>query len=155
MTVGTAGTVSAVKATTDLAGAKEGEATSTESTEVQRQEFKLTKFIDKASPKLYQFLANGKTIPEIQLTVRNEAEGQARTEYLVIVMTNVMVTSVNASGGGGDRPTETLTLSFAKVKVIYTEQDSSGAPVGDPTGFDLELQRTSHDTTMAIINNMR
>ncbi|MCH7705683.1 MAG: type VI secretion system tube protein Hcp, partial [Chloroflexi bacterium] len=102
MTVGTAGTVSAVKATTDLAGAKEGEATSTESTEVQRQEFKLTKFIDKASPKLYQFLANGKTIPEIQLTVRNEAEGQARTEYLVIVMTNVMVTSVNAGGGGGD-----------------------------------------------------
>ncbi|MCH7706088.1 MAG: hypothetical protein IIB33_03475, partial [Chloroflexi bacterium] len=66
-----------------------------------------------------------------------------------------MVTAVNAGGGGGDRPTETLTLSFAKVKVIYTEQDSSGAPVGDPTGFDLELQRTSHDTTMAIINNMR
>lgn len=154
VTVGTAGTVSTDESTIDPAGTREGEASSTESTEVQRQEFKLTKFIDKASPKLYQFLASGNTMPEIQLTVQNEAEGQARTEYLIIVMTNVMVTSVNASGGGGDRPTETVTLNFAEIKWTYIEQDSSGAPVGEPTGFDLEL-RASHNTTMAIINNMR
>lgn len=155
VTVGTGEAVSIIEATSDLAGTKEGEATSTESTELQRQEFKLTKHIDKASPKLYQALANGTTIPEMQLTVRNEAEGQARTEYFVIVMKNVMITSVHSGGGGGDRPTETVTLNFAEIQWTYIEQDSSGAPVGDPTGFDLELQRTSHDTMMAIINNMR
>ncbi len=154
VTLATAGMVSTGEATTDPAGTREEETTSTESAEVQRQEFKLTKHIDKASPKLYQALASGTITPETQLTVRNEAEGQARTEYLVIVMTNVMVTSVNA-GGGGDRPTENVTLNYSEIKRTYIEQDSSGAPVGDPTGFDLELQRTSHDTLKAIINNMR
>jgi type VI secretion system secreted protein Hcp len=155
VTVGTTGTDSAVEATTDSIGTREGEVTPTESTEVQRQEFKLTKHIDKASPKLFQALANGTVTPEMQLTVRNEAEGQARTEHMIIVMTNVIVTSINSGGGGDDRPTETVTLNFTEIEWTYIEQDSSGAPVGDPTGFDLELRGASHDTAMGIIRNMR
>ena len=115
-------------------------------------DFSLTKYIDKASPKLYVALASREEIPEVRFTV--QAQGAKKTEYLVITMTKVIVTSASNGGGGdGDRPTESITLNFAAVKVVYQELDPEGAPVGDPVEY--EVQKVSHDTQMGIIRNLR
>jgi type VI secretion system secreted protein Hcp len=37
-------------------------------------------------------------------------------------MDNTIVSSVSVSSGGGDRPTETITLNYSKIKWDYTEQ---------------------------------
>jgi type VI secretion system secreted protein Hcp len=115
-------------------------------------DFTVTKYLDKASPKLYQALSTGEEIAEIRLTV--QAQGAKKTEYLVITMTKVLVTSANSGGGGdGDRPTESVSLNFEKIKVTYTELDSEGGPVGGP--LEYEAVKASHDTAKAIIQNIR
>ena len=61
--------------------------------------------------------------------------GETPLIYLVIKMTEVMVTAVSTGGSGGeDRLTENVTLNFAKVEVTYTPQDKTGK-AGDPIPY--------------------
>jgi type VI secretion system secreted protein Hcp len=93
------------------------------------QDLALTKFVDKASPKLLEACSGGRHIPVATLTVRKA--GSQPLEYIVIEMQDVRVSSVaTGSEGGEDRLTENVTLSFGQVKVTYTEQDADGKPVG-------------------------
>jgi type VI secretion system secreted protein Hcp len=97
---------------------------------VEIQDLTLTKYVDKASPKLMEYCSNGRRIPEAMLTVRKA--GSQPLEYVVIEMQNVLVSSVfTGSEGEGDRLTENVTLNFGQVKVVYTEHDSDGKPVGN------------------------
>lgn len=96
---------------------------------VEIQDLTLTKFVDKASPKLMQACSDGRPIPEATLTVRTA--GTDPLEYLVIEMRDVRVSTVSTgSEGGEDRLVENVNLNFGQVKVTYTEQDSDGKPVG-------------------------
>ena len=81
--------------------------------------------LDKASPKLLVFSASGEHIPKVVLTVRKA--GTDPQEYLKITLEEVLVSSVKQSGSG-DRPTETVTLNFAKIQTEYTPQNSDGSP---------------------------
>ena len=93
------------------------------------QDISVTKYVDSASPVLMLYCANGDHFSAGTLTVRKA--GKKPLEYLVINMTDVMVTSVSTGGSGGeDRLTENITLNFAASKVEYKEQkkDGSGAP---------------------------
>jgi type VI secretion system secreted protein Hcp len=87
---------------------------------VQWDPIVLAKFIDKASPKLMRVVATGEHLPGAVLTLREDN----KHEYLVIDMTDVVITSYQVSGsaGSGDRPTETLSLNFSEVEVVYTER---------------------------------
>ena len=90
------------------------------------QDLHLTKYVDKSSPNLMLYTANGKHFPTATLTVRKASENPL--EYLVITLTNVLVSSVSTGGSGGeDRLTENVTLNFAQVKVEYKEQTEKGA----------------------------
>ena len=104
---------------------------------VNVQDLSFTKYIDKSSPELMLAACNGKHIPEAKLTVRKAGENPL--EYLIITMTDVLVSSVSTGGSGGeDRLTENVTLNFAKVKVNYTEQTEKGAPGDKPQmGWDI------------------
>jgi type VI secretion system secreted protein Hcp len=54
--------------------------------------------------------------------------GENALEYLTITMENGIISSVNTGGSGGeDRLTETVTLNFAKFKVVYTPQKPDGS----------------------------
>lgn len=100
---------------------------------VNVQDLSLTKYIDSGSPSLQLACCNGKHFPEALLTVRKAGENPL--EYLVIKMSEVMITSVSTGGSGGeDRLTENVTLNFAKVEVTYTPQDATGK-AGDPIPF--------------------
>jgi len=64
-------------------------------------------------------------------------------EYLIITMTEVLVTSISTGGSGGeDRLTENVTLNFAKVKVEYTEQTATGG-AGDKPKMTWDMQKNT------------
>lgn len=101
------------------------------------QDISITKYTDSASAALLMAALNGKHIKEAKLTVRKA--GEKPLEYIKITLTDVLVSSVQAGGSGGeDRLTENLSLNFAKIKFEYFVQDKSGGgkPAGE-TGWDV------------------
>lgn len=72
-----------------------------------------------ATPQLAAHCANGKHLKSTVLNgYRPDAKG-AQTKYLTIKLTDVLVTSVQMSEGGGNAPTVGIVLDFAKID--YTE----------------------------------
>lgn len=102
------------------------------------QDIQVTKYVDKSTPNLIGACCTGKHYKQAKLTVRKA--GATPVEYLVITMSDLLVSSVSTGGSGGeDRLTENITLNFAKVSVEYTPQakdGSAGATV--ETGFNIE-----------------
>lgn len=93
---------------------------------VRVEDMNLTKYCDTASPNLMKACCKGTHISECVLTVRKA--GDKPLEYLVITMTDCIVSSVSTGGTGGtDQLTENLVLNFAKVKVSYTPQKKDGS----------------------------
>jgi type VI secretion system secreted protein Hcp len=89
------------------------------------QDFNFTHYLDKASPALMTACATGEHIQDATITVRKAGEDER--EYLVIQMTDVLVTSVSTSGSEGDTPMEAVALAFAKIDLEYTPQKSDGS----------------------------
>lgn len=90
------------------------------------QDFSFTKYIDKATPGLITSIAGGQAIANAKLTVRKA--GEKPLEFLLVELSNVVVTSLSTGGSGGeDRLTENVTLNFASAKVTYTPQKADGS----------------------------
>ena len=104
------------------------------------QDLTFTHHIDKASPLLMKACATGQHIPTSTLTVRKAGKGQQ--EYLVIKMTDVIITSV-VSSGAVDAPTaESVALQFAKVDLEYKPQKPDGSPdVGIHFKYDITANK--------------
>jgi type VI secretion system secreted protein Hcp len=93
---------------------------------VNVQDLSFTKWVDLSTCKLLTATCSGKHYPEATLVVRKAGENPL--EYLKIKMTDVLITSVQTGGSGGeDRLTENVTLNFAKVAVDYQAQKKDGA----------------------------
>lgn len=102
------------------------------------QDVSVTKWVDKASPNLLMFCANGTQFPEAKLTVRKA--GTTPLEYIIVTMVDCIITSVSTGGSGGeDRLTENVSLNFAKVKFEYTAQKQDGSADGAaiPMAWDI------------------
>src|SRR5215467_11230639 len=99
----------------------------------------ITHYIDKASPNLLKMCATGEHIKEATLTQRKQGKGQQ--EYLLIKLTDVMVSSVQ-DGGTGDQLTENFTLAFAKVDLEYKPQKADGSlDAGIHFKYDIKAQK--------------
>lgn len=86
----------------------------------------VTKYIDRASPTLLLNTMNGKHIGTGQLVVRSA--GEKPLEYLKIDMKEILITSLNTGGSGGeDRLTETISLNFGSYKLTYTPRRPDGS----------------------------
>jgi len=97
------------------------------------------KVVDKATAKLFLACCQGKHFSKGTLTVR-EAGGDSPVDYLVMDFTQLFVDSISWGGAsGGDKPSESLSFSFASVKMTYQEQQSagSGQKAGE-AGWDLQ-----------------
>ena len=89
-------------------------------------DFNFTHHVDKASPVLFRMCATGEHIKEATITARKAGKGQQ--EYLVIKMSDVIVTSVQMGGGADAGSTaENVALRFAKVDLEYKPQKQDGA----------------------------
>ncbi len=109
---------------------------------VNVQDLSFTKFVDLSSTSLMLAVANGKHISKATLVVRKAGENPL--EYITIVMTQVLVTSLSTGGSGGeDRLTENVSLNFAKAEVTYKEQGKDGkAAGGTPFKWDIAANTT-------------
>lgn len=106
---------------------------------VSFQELSITKSMDKSSPKLFEALATGKHLKEAKLVLR----GSSSMEYLVITLSDVLVSSYSTGGSSSeDRPTESISLNFAQIKMSYVEQDAKGSPgAAVEFGWDLKANK--------------
>lgn len=105
---------------------------------VSVHDISITKHVDKSSPALMLFCANGKHIANGLITVRKA--GEKPLEYMKIKLADIIISSVQHAGhGGSDLLTENVTLNFAKFWVEYQEQkaDGTGQPGGD-MGWDVK-----------------
>ena len=104
---------------------------------VSFRDFTLTKYLDKATPKLMLATASGQHIAQAVLTVRRS--GVTPFEWLKITFTDVVVTSVSTGGSTGEtRLTENISLAFTKVLVEYTLQKPDGG-VGEKVSFNWDI----------------
>lgn len=95
----------------------------------------LMKFLDSATPKLFELVTRGTHTPKAELIVRKE--GDARFDYLRITLEDVRVSSLQLSAAT-DRPSESVSLSFGKVTVEYRPQSPTGSGLTwIPASWDL------------------
>ena len=104
-------------------------------------DFTFTHHVDKASPALMRACATGEHIKDATITVRKAGKGQQ--EYLVIKLTDVLVTSVSMSvSAEGDATSEGVALVFAKVDLEYKPQKPDGSlDVGIHFQYDLKANK--------------
>ncbi len=96
---------------------------------VNIQDLSLTKYVDKSSPLLMLNCARGSHIATATLYVL-KAGATKNNQYIKIIMTDVLVTSVSTGGSGGeDKLTENISLNFAKVEFDYSS-DGTDATTG-------------------------
>ena len=101
-----------------------------------------THFVDKATPILMQSCANGTHMKEATITYRKAGKGQQ--EYLVVKLNDIIVTSVqHAHGGdGSSKPSENVSLAFAKVAFEYKPQKADGSlDAGVHFKYDIKAQK--------------
>lgn len=87
-------------------------------------DFNFTKLLDKASPLLYSYAAQGRHIPTAVLTLRKS--GPVPFEFYRVTLTDVVISSVQ-TGGGGDVPVESFSLNFTRIEWRYTPQKADGS----------------------------
>jgi type VI secretion system secreted protein Hcp len=84
------------------------------------QDFVFTHGIDRASPNLARYCYLGKHIPTVKVFAR-----KAGGEFLLFTLEDAMITGVEASGGGAET-TESVSISFVRMKYEYILQDGTG-----------------------------
>src|SRR5215469_12691874 len=86
----------------------------------QHHDYSITKFIDLASPKLYELCSSGKHIKDVTIEMMR-ASGDKRVKYMVVKMEQVVISNVKPSGGA-DFPTENVSFNYGTIKWTYTQQ---------------------------------
>jgi type VI secretion system secreted protein Hcp len=82
-------------------------------------------FLDRASPTLFKYCAAGKHVPTVEVSACKSGGGQQ--EFVHIVLSDVLVTSVEPSGAAGDMWVETVCLSYSRIVIEVREQSASGS----------------------------
>ncbi|QYO65264.1 Hcp family type VI secretion system effector [Leptolyngbya sp. 7M] len=109
---------------------------------VVMQDFHFVMKINKASPKLLLACATGEHIKSAILTCRKA--GGKQNEFLVMKMTDLLVSSYQTGGSGHSDiiPTDQISLNFAKIEFEYKEQKVDGSMGGAvKAGYDLKANK--------------
>lgn len=95
------------------------------------------KYVDKATPKLFEACAAGTHFGKATLYVRKA--GDKPLEYLKIELQDLIVSSQTINGSSGnDQVVESITLNAAKITQTYIEQDAKGGAGKTVTaGYDI------------------
>jgi type VI secretion system secreted protein Hcp len=103
------------------------------------QDISLVKYVDKASPMVFQACAAGTHFGKATIYVRKA--GEKPLEYLKVELQDLIVSSVQNSGAAsGDSPMESITMNCAKITKTYVEQDATGGAGKTVTaGYDIRV----------------
>ena len=110
----------------------------------QHQDFVIVKYLDKASPKLYEFCSTGKHIKDV--TIELCRAGGDKLKYMEIKMEHVIISHVapGGNGKGGDSfPTESVSFNYGTIKWTYTQQKRADGSGGGNVagGWDLTANK--------------
>ncbi len=83
----------------------------------------ITHTLDASSPILSLYCASGEHIKSATLV--NRKAGKDQQEYLILKLSDIIVTNVSESAGG-DVPHESVSLNYAKLEVEYKPQKADG-----------------------------
>ena len=91
---------------------------------------------------LYQNCVTGKHIKNGTITCRKN-DGEQKVEYLIVKLTDIMISKVEWQGDGGDQSLkEQVDLSFAEFHLDYKVQKEEGDAAGSTTfGFNIQKQQ--------------
>lgn len=102
----------------------------------------VSKVSDKSSPHLAFHCIKGTHFKEAFISVRKS--GGDALPYYMLHLGTVLITGFSAShSDGGGLPSESLTLNFAKWKIIYQQQDEKGAKLGGEVIQTYDIAKTS------------
>jgi type VI secretion system secreted protein Hcp len=102
----------------------------------EHQDYSITKYVDAASPKLYEACSNGKHIKEVTIELMR-ASGDKRVKYMEVKLEEVVISHVSPGGhgAGNDFPVEAVGFNYGKIKWIYSQQKrADGSQAGQTTG---------------------
>ena len=111
---------------------------------VAMKDFNFTMAFNKASPKLMLACADGEHIKTAVLTCRKA--GKEQQEYLKITMSDVIISSYQTGGTGGNSiiPVDQISLDFAKIDFEYKEQKPDGTLGGSvKAGYDRKANKAT------------
>jgi len=82
---------------------------------------------DRASPSLWKACATGQHFRDA--TLSSAKQGKAQQDFLIVKMTDVLITSVTTSGsnGAGPGPMESVSMKFGRVDLEYKPQRADGS----------------------------
>jgi len=86
----------------------------------QHSDFSITKYIDLASPKLYEMCSSGKHIKSVNIEMMR-ASGDKRVKYMEVKMEQVVISHV-APAGGSEFPSEAVSFNYGTIKWTYRSQ---------------------------------
>lgn len=93
------------------------------------QDFTFTKFLDLASASIIDFCDQAKIVASVKFYVL-QTEGGKTNAIWTITLTNVIISSYSVGGGGGGKPTETVTLNYEKIQWDYKQQTIAAGDSG-------------------------
>ena len=109
---------------------------------VDMQDFHFVMTANKASPLLMKACATGQHIKSATLTCRKA--GGEQVEYMIVKMSDLLVSSYQTSGASGDgTPTDSTTVNFGKIEFEYKPQKADGSldsPV--KAGYDVKINKS-------------
>lgn len=113
---------------------------------VNHSDFSVTKLMDKASPKLYEFCCTGKPLKEV--IVECCRAGGDKMKYLEVKMQNVIVSSVAPSAvasGDSSYPEESVSFNYGSIVYTYTQQKRADGTGGGNVagGWDLQTNKAA------------
>jgi type VI secretion system secreted protein Hcp len=91
------------------------------------KDFQIVKYIDAASPLLFDAACEGRVIEQALFSLR-QAGGKVDVEFYKITFENVVVTNIQPGGstGGDTRPLEQVSLDFDSARIEYRPQNPDG-----------------------------
>lgn len=96
-------------------------------------EFRFTKSVDKATPKLIEACAKGTHITKADLVARKQGRTSGELEEFVRwTFTNLVITSeqIGGMGEGGQLPLEHVSFAYEKLEFKYDEKKADGTSAG-------------------------
>jgi type VI secretion system secreted protein Hcp len=107
------------------------------------QEFVIMKYLDAATPKLHEYCNKGDSIGQCTILIGRNDNGSV-VPLITYTLDDAIISSISVSGGGGDKPVETLSLNYTKIKMEYKQQNSSTGQKGsNATTWDLKTNKAA------------
>jgi type VI secretion system secreted protein Hcp len=102
----------------------------------------VTKYVDKASPRLMLSCAEGTHLASVVLFVQSTSP--APLDYYKVTLNDVVVTRLDTGGSVGGKPVETVSFSYyGRIEIIYTPRNPDGsAGTAIRAGWDLKTNRS-------------